>query len=179
MLNWKVCVMLTSAAVMVSTRAQASDPAATRSIVLQKLLDCRTVGDSAQRLACFDAQASVFDRAETARDVIVIDRTQATKSRKENFGLPTSSLPVLGVRKDEVGEAVTDITTKIKGASQQKSGYWLFVLEDGARWLQTEGKTIRLPKPGQSIRIRKGALGGFLANVNGQTAIRVRRLESR
>jgi hypothetical protein len=148
---------------------------APRAEVLQKLIDCRSIPDPVERLACFEIQTAKIDNAEANRDLVIIDRDQATKARKERFGLPARPL-VVGAA-PALGEGVTDVTSKIRTAKLLNNNRWLFVLEDGARWYQAESKLLRDPKPGQSIRIRKASLGGFLANIDGQTATRVRRLE--
>lgn len=146
-----------------------------RAEILQKLIDCRVIPDATERLSCFETQAAKIDEAEAKRDLVVIDRDIATKERKENFGLPNKPL-VVG-KTPALGEGVSDVTSKITSARLLSSNRWLFVLEDGARWYQAESKSIRQPKPGQTIRIRKASLGGFLANINGQTATRVRRID--
>jgi hypothetical protein len=155
--------------------AQKAEKAAPRAEILQRLVDCRSISDSAERLACFETQTAKIDEAEAKRDLVVIDRDIATKSRKENFGLPTK--PLIVGKTPALGEGVTDVTSKIRSAKLLDNNRWLFVLEDGARWYQAESKSIRQPKPGQMIRIRKASFGGYLANVNGQLATRVRRID--
>lgn len=157
----------------------AADAPSQRAELFQKLIDCRAIQDAEERLACFDNQVAIIDTAEAKRDVIVIDRSQAAKARKDAFGLPASKLPVLGVEKgsNPLGEGVSDIQTTLRQASQMKNGKWLFTLADGARWFQTDYDIIRDPKPGQAIRIRKAAIGSYLANIEGRKAIRVKRAE--
>lgn len=146
-----------------------------RAEVLQKLIDCRSIPNDAERLACYEAQTAKIDAAETKRDLVIIDRDQATKARKDSFGL--ASKPLIVGAPPALGEGVTDVTAKIRAATLLNTNRWLLVLEDGARWYQAETKTLRDPKPGQSVRIRKASLGGFLANIDGQPATRVRRID--
>jgi hypothetical protein len=146
-----------------------------RADVLQKLINCRAIPNDAERLACYEAQTAKIDDAEAKRDLVIIDRDQATKARKEGFGLPARPL-VVGTP-PSLGEGVSDVTAKIRTAKLLSTKRWLIVLDDGARWYQAESKTIRDPKPGQSVRIRKASLGGFLANIDGQPATRVRRID--
>ena len=155
--------------------ADKSDKASSRAEIFQRLLDCRAIPKDAERLACFETQTAAIDAAEAKRDVVIIDRDQATKARKEGFGLPTKGL-VVG-KPAPTDEGITDVTSTIREARTLNNGKWILVLESGARWVQTESNTIRDPKPGNSIRIRKAALGGYLANINGRTAIRVRRID--
>lgn len=148
-----------------------------RAEVLQKLIDCRAIPEDAKRLACYETQAARIDAAEANREVVVIDREQAETTRKQNFGLPVKPL-IVG--KPEVGkDSFEDITGTIRTAKQLVTKRWLFELDNGARWYQAELKTIREPKPGQKVRIRKASLGGYLANIDGQPATRVRRIDQR
>ena len=146
-----------------------------RADVLQKLIDCRSIPSDAERLACYETQTAKIDDAEAKRDLVIIDRDQATKARKDGFGLPAR--PLIVGTPPALGEGVSDVTAKIRTAKLLGSKRWLFVLDDGARWYQAELKTLRDPKPGQSVRIRKASLGGFLANIDGQPATRVRRID--
>lgn len=155
--------------------ADKADRAPARAEVLQKLIDCRAVRVDADRLACYETQAARIDAAEAKRDIVVIDREQATKARKDGFGLPAKGLVVGGAAAP--GEGVSDVTSTIRAAKLLPSNRWLFTLADGARWYQAELKTIGAPKPGEPIRIRKGALGGYLANIGKRAALRVRRID--
>jgi hypothetical protein len=50
-------------------------------------------------------------------------------------------------------------------------------LEDGARWTQTDSTRVnRTPKAGMKARIRRAAMGSFFVNIDGQLAIRMKRL---
>lgn len=157
--------------------ANAAEPPQERPEIFNQLVACRSVNDDARRLACYDAQVSAIDTAEARKDVVVVDKTQIKKAKKTLFGL---SLPNLAIFDDDKasGEAdVREIESTIKSASPVSGrDRWIIVLEDGARWMQTESKALaREPRPGMPIRIRKAAMGSFMANVDGQTAIRVRR----
>lgn len=117
--------------------------------------------------------AAAADRQE----VIVADRTQIRKARRSLFGLTLPSLDIFGGSDAEQGEGegFSEIESTIRQAYVQ-SYRWNVVLEDGARWVQVDTKPpSRDPRPGQKIRIRRAALGSFLANIDGQTAIRMRR----
>lgn len=163
---------------MVSAPAHSAEPTASRSEVLQKLIDCRSIKNDAERLSCYESQTAKIEDAEAKKDVLVIDRAQAEKSRRENFGLPPKNEPFVGLGKGSQPNGASDIRSKIQEARLLKSGKWVLILEDGARWFQTDSETIRDPKPGQDVRIRKAALGSYFANVNGQAAMRVRRVDT-
>lgn len=146
-----------------------------RPVLLKSLADCRQVADSAARLACFDRTAAAIDEAERRKDLVVVDRDQLRKTRRSLFGLVLPNLSVFGDdNKDEDGVARIDST--IKAASQNALGKWIFTLPDGAQWEQTDSRDLPIPaRPGHSIAIRRAAMGSYLANVQNQIAIRVRR----
>ena len=164
-------------ALFVTPVAAASGEEVQRPEVFEKLLGCRNVKDSTERLLCFDKQVAEMDAAASKAELVVVDRGQIRKTRRSLFGLNLPNLGIFGGGDAErrEAEAFTEIESTISSA--RISGYrWLVVLEDGARWIQIDSKSLtRDPKAGQKIRIRKAALGSFLANIDGQTAIRMHR----
>jgi hypothetical protein len=154
----------------------AAEPAQ-RVDLFEKLLSCRNVTDPALRLACFDEKAAAMDMAVGKKEIVVVDRTQIRTARRSLFGLTLPNLDIFGGGDADrrEGEGFSEIESTIAQAYVQ--GYrWNVVLEDGARWVQVDNRSpARDPRPGQKIRIRRAALGSFLANIDGQTAIRMRR----
>ncbi|PAX07189.1 hypothetical protein [Sphingomonas lenta] len=148
-----------------------------RPALLSRLVDCRKLTADAERLRCYDAQVSALDEAERKREVVVVDRAQVREARRSLFGLTLPKIRLFGDRDDGPEEPeFAQIETTLKDAAQA-GGRWRFTLADGANWVQTDSEELaRTPRPGQAIRIRKGALGSFLANVERQPAIRVKRV---
>lgn len=140
--------------------------------VFQAVLDCKTVTDPTARLACYDKAVGAMDAARAANDLVVTDRATVREAKRGLFGLALPSLKLFGGGKDE---EVTEIQSKISAIRMANDGFPVFTLEDGARWKQTDGGNT-YPKPGSAIRIRKASLGSYMANVDGQTAVRVTRL---
>ncbi len=173
------------AMLMLAGPAVAADkPAEAPPAVVQSLLACRGIADAGQRLACMDAGVAALAGAVESRDVLVADKDQVKKAKRSLFGLTLPNFNLFGQTKDGEGEksdergALTEIQAKIKSARLGKSGNWLIVLDDDTRWLQTDGASFRHdPRAGMDIRIRRAALGSFFANVDGQTAVRVKRIQ--
>ncbi len=161
----------------ISGPALAADKPSPRPEVFTKLVECRAIVDNVARLECFDRQAAVLDAAERNAEVVVVDRQQVRKVGKTLFGLPVPAVGSLFGRDDKQQgvDDITQIESTLKSVSTTTYGKLVFVLEDGARWVQTESISIRTPKAGQLIKIKKAALGSFFASVNGQPGIRVRR----
>jgi hypothetical protein len=150
--------------------ALAKDAPQPRPEVFRKLIDCRAVAD--------DTQVARLDEAESRNEVVVVDKEQVKKARKGLFGL---SLPDLGGvfgtgddNEDKYG--LSEIQSTVKAAVSGTSGKWTIILEDGAKWVQTDTTAIRTPKAGQPIIIKKGALGSFVAKVNDLRAFKVIRV---
>lgn len=157
-------------------RAKDRDVSPPRAEVFQKVIDCRAIADGTQRLACYDAQVARLDEASARKEVMVIDQAEVKRTRKGLFGFNFNDLGLFGGDDDKSQEeGVNQIESTVRSARQDGSGKWIITLEDGAKWTQTDSSSIRDPKPGQPIKVRKAAMGSYFANVNGQRAIRVTR----
>ena len=141
-------VVLTAAAILAlaAPALAAGKPSqARRAAVLQAIVDCRAMTDTNARLACYDAAAAKLDEAESSGQVVVVDREQATKVRKEVFGLQLPSLDIFGGKgapEALKGEGVDQLTATIKQASQGVDGKWVIELDTGAVWRQIEGADV-------------------------------------
>ncbi|MBB6228651.1 hypothetical protein FHS79_002841 [Polymorphobacter multimanifer] len=156
------------------TATESSTEAPPRAI--RGLLQCRSLTEAAARLACFDREAAAFDVAVRERNVVVADREAVKEARRGLFGLTLPSLSLFG-RDDDEKVRVDAIEAKITEARKGPDRNWRFSLEDGSRWTQTDARMIvREPKPGMAIAIRKAAGGSYFGNVDGQVAVRVRRV---
>lgn len=173
-------VLRTLTLTLLSTAAGAAAAAEAPPAIFQKLLDCRAISASAERLACFDAQVATIDGAVGRKELVIADQAQLRKARRSLFGLTLPRLSLFGGgddndNKQEEAE-FAELESTIASTRKRPDRNWVFVLEDGAKWVQTDTRTIPSdPKPGQPIRIRRAAMGSFLANVNKQIAVRVRR----
>lgn len=154
--------------------AKDKDKPLPRADVFQKVIDCRAIADGTQRLACYDAQVARLDEAATRQEVVIVDKEEVKKTRKGLFGLNIGDIRLFaGNDADSEEEGVNQISSTVKSARQDASGKWTIILADGAKWVQIDTTSIRIPKPGQSIKIRKASMGSFFANVNDQHAIRM------
>jgi hypothetical protein len=160
-------------AVFAAAPVQARDEDPRRAAAFQAVLDCRAMTDTAARLACYDTASARLGEAEAKGDIVVIDRAQASKAHRETFGLPIPSLGFIAraLRPDEVDR----VDGVVQTARADLNGNWTLVLQDGAVWRQISGQLIRPPKGGAKVSVRRGALGSYLMNVDGQPAIKVHR----
>ena len=141
---------------------------------LQQLIDCRKLTDNTARLACFDETAAQLDQAEAKGDIVVVDREQARKVRRQAFGFTLPSMSLF-----ERGEKTEDISSadgKVASAHKNLAGKWVLTLEDGAVWTQVDTTEVPIdPKPGDTVKIRKASLGSYLLSLGNQRAYRAHR----
>lgn len=143
--------------------------------VVNRVVNCTTVADPQERLACYDREVAAMNQAEKSGELVAMDRSQVRKTKRSLFGL---ALPDLGVFGDDDEDGQSTLETTIRTVRMNPDGKYLFDLAEGGRWLQLDSRNFVIdPKPGQPIRIRRAAMGSYLANVNKQIAIRVRRVQ--
>src|SRR3954470_15209079 len=160
-------LLITAAlAALTTTPAEARAPVATGTPAnMQRLLGCRAIQDSAQRLACFDRETSAVDQAIARRDLVLIDKARATAAKRSLFGF---SIPdfggLFGGADDEVKEIASSVTTY----SHNDFTGWTIRLADGSLWQQTDDAQLGLgPQKGQKVVVHRGSFGAFFLRLNG------------
>lgn len=162
-------------ALLIAVPAAAQENSSERPQALTRVLDCRAQQSPQERLACYDREVAALQQAEESRQLVVMDRQQVRRTRRTLFGLALPNLGLFGDDNDDQ-EGVSEIQSTLRGAVQNPYGKWILTLEDGARWIQLDGREFsREPRAGHAIRIRRAAMGSYLANIDNQIAIRVRR----
>jgi hypothetical protein len=160
-----------AALVMLGAAAKAPD----RAGVVQGVFDCRKLADSAARLACYDRTVDAMSSAESKGDLVTIDREQRRAVRRQAFGFSLPSFSIFD--RGEKPEEVNRLTARISSAGRDPYGKWVVKLDDGATWVQTESQDLgRDPRKGSSVEINKGLMGAYFMKVDGQAAIKVRRV---
>jgi len=146
-----------------------------RAPVLEAVVHCRSIVDNAARLACFDTNVATFDTAEAKNDVLVVDKQEASDTRRRLFGLALPALPMF--RRDGKDEEVTNVEYKLLSARRDSYGKYTFVLDDsGGTWRQIDSTLLyKTPKAGAPVKITKGVVGNYFMNVDGMGGIRVHR----
>lgn len=152
--------------------ARAETPPAAAPSAYQALIECRAIADPTARLACFDKAAGTLAAAVETKQVVVVDKNTMRETKRRLFGISLPNVKLFGPSDDE---EVDQISSTIQSTTDLREGLSIFVLQDGSRWRQTEGRYL-FPKAGQPIVIKRAALGGYMANVNGKTAVRVVRI---
>jgi hypothetical protein len=162
--------------IVFSAGASAQD-APDRPAILSKLFDCGAITAESERLSCYDRQVAALKEAEQKRDVVVVDRAEIRRTRRSLFGLTLPRLKLFGGDDSDADQPEFSTVETTLTDARQSGGRWVFTLADGALWTQADSTELaRTPRAGQAIRIRKGAMGSYLANIDKQVAIRVRRI---
>lgn len=147
-----------------------------RAAQFQSLLDCKAKVDGAERLACYDAAVGALAGAEQKGDIVVVDREQAKAVRRQAFGFNLPSLAMF--ERTEKPEEINRMTGQVADAYRGGDGKWVFELEGGAVWAQTDSETLgRQPRKGSKVEVRKAAMGSYFLNSDGQRAVRARRVK--
>ena len=141
---------------------------------MQRLLACRSIQDSAQRLACFDRETANIDQAMARKDLVVIDRERATAAKRSLFGFSVPSFGGLfGGDENEVKEIQSTITAVATNAD----GGWTLRLADGSTWTQTDDAPLGIrPARGQKVVVRRALLGAFRVSISGQPGFKAKRI---
>ncbi|MGN6058401.1 MAG: hypothetical protein ACTHOI_07435 [Sphingomicrobium sp.] len=141
---------------------------------VQQLIACRSIADSAQRLACYDRQSDALSTALAKKEVVVIDKARATAAKKSLFGFSIPNFGgIFGGNEDEVKEIASTVTR----VSQDPYGAYVVTLADGSTWYQQDDAPLGLgPEKGDKIVVRRGSFGAFYLSINGQPGIRVKRI---
>jgi hypothetical protein len=144
-----------------------------RPLVFEELISCRDITEPSQRLACYDKKSNTLDDAERNEQLIVTDVETMKEARRGLFGFNLPKLQIFGTKSED---EVQEINTKIASA-YLKGSKWLVVLDDGAKWQQSDSEELRRrPVAGMPIKINKAAMGSFFVNVDGQRAVRMKRV---
>lgn len=124
------------------------------------LADCRQLTDDRQRLACYDNLAGLAAPAGSTPEALFgLEATESAKLLQRRLG----EEPV-----EVLQQAVTTVAA-------DRYGKLRITLANGQAWEQTDSDRLNL-KPGDTVTIRRAALGSFLlTGPSGPRSIRVRR----
>jgi len=119
--------------------------------LLDAVIACDRITDPAARLGCFDTRVAELKAA-----------------RQQNAHL-------FQPPRQEEQPRFTELHSTIVTVAPLELGTWLLVLADRSVWQTTD--IVRFePERGDPIRIARGTLGGYVANIGNQHAIRLRRM---
>jgi len=162
--------------VIISASATAKDPPP-QSPLVSEIEACRAIADPAQRLACYDQSAEKLVTAARKGDIAVVDKTEVRKARKSLFGFNMPKIPFFSG--DDSADAVSDtLESTIKGVQGIGYGkYRMTIAESDAQWETTETYgTMREPRAGDKIVIKRGPLGSYLLRIGSNRGVKGKRV---
>jgi hypothetical protein len=159
---------------LAGTAAARTAPNITTPITVKQLLECRSLADSAQRLACYDRQAAVMSQAIATRELVVIDKARANQAKRSLFGFSVPSFGGLfGGNEDDIKQ----IESTVASVGRNAEGGWLLKLADGSVWSQVDDVTLGLePRRGDKVVVKRGLMGGFHLDIGKQPGFRTKRV---
>jgi hypothetical protein len=156
--------------------ALAKDPPK-QSPMVGALEACRAIVDPTQRLACYDKEAGALLAATQAGEVSVVDKSEMRKARKSLFGFSMPNLPFFSGddSANEVSDTLESTVTQASGIGYGK--FRLTIAEGNAVWETTETYgTMRDPRPGDKISIKRGPLGSYLLRIGNNRGVKGKRV---
>jgi hypothetical protein len=146
-----------------------------RAAAFKAVTDCRTVSDPNARLACYDEAVGKLDQAESSGQLVVLDREAAKEVKRQAFGFSIPSISLFS--KGEKEEDIDRLADTLKSARERADHKWVFELQSGGVWRQIDtSQFVNDPKAGDSVEIKRAALGSYMLKVNGkQPAVKVHR----
>lgn len=171
----KLALSAAAATLVLGLGAALAETASPLPAAVQRLLDCRAAPDTG-RLACYDGAVAELSRLIASGELVIVDHERVAKVKRQAFGfsLPSLSLFERGDKPQEL-EQVSGVVERATLGGDNK---WTLALDDGSVWQQTDiGSLAKYPKKGSKVEIRRAAMGSFFMNVDGQRALRVRRVQ--
>ncbi|MDR7194737.1 hypothetical protein [Luteimonas terrae] len=126
---------------------------------------CAVTPDPAKRLACYD---TAFPPPPTVREATAAQAIQ-------EFGLATPPPPLRNPGQPEREADPDRIDARVAEVVHGSGGRRTVVLENGQRWTVQAG-TIGPMSPGDTVQLRKGALGAYLLRTQAGVSLRARRV---
>lgn len=159
------------------------------------LESCARISDDARRLACYDGLAGRVMQgtavaaapspapatapeiatapatAPAAADAPPVAATPVAVDRVADFGLSDQA------RKEREPEKwVESITARVTNVGQTASDRYVITLDNGQVWVQSETNTRAILAPGDTVTIKRAALGSFKLSGPRSVFWRVKRL---
>lgn len=158
--------------------AAASDEPPRRPPQIDALYACQEVADPGQRLACYDQAVRTVQSADTAGEVIFADRAQVRKARQGLFGLGNIRLGLFSRGEDDPeDQELRQIEAGVRSITPAADGKLLVVLDDGARWMQTDPERMKLRvRQSKKVTIKRGAMGSYVMVFEDGSSVKVKRL---
>ncbi|MEP2737004.1 MAG: hypothetical protein ABJP34_12000 [Erythrobacter sp.] len=147
---------------------------------VDRLKSCQTIAEDAARLACFDSAVGSIVTATDSGELQILDEKDVEQTRRNLFGLSLPKLKIFGDSEDDSKEAKKKrelLETTITSVHYSKPTEIFFVTTEGATWrISNVPSRLRTVKVGQTVVLKRAAMGSFFIRINGQTGVKGRRV---
>lgn len=172
-------VVLTSLCFIAFASAASAQEGGQTPAVLDQVYACAGVSGETERLACYDAAVGRLREAQTAGNLVAVDRQAAEQIEREAFGFSLPNLPRIFGRGIADNEDLSQMQMQIQQIDRPRGGGAVrMTMTNGQVWTQTDDLAARNLREGRNVTVRNAALGTFLMSVEGGgAAVRVRRTQ--
>ncbi|KPL67565.1 hypothetical protein SZ64_05245 [Erythrobacter sp. SG61-1L] len=155
------------------------------STVLNIMRECAKIDDPSARLACYDnniragggspRMPGAGERVQGGGAVVGSGGNYGV----QGFGAESVKSPDRFKSSEDRGVGPEEIRAKIVEVREREPGIYLLTLEGGAQWVFTDSvsRGFRVPRKGAIVELQRASLGSFLMVVDGQAAVRVKRVK--
>lgn len=149
----------------------------------QESRSCATIADDGSRLACYDGlwrgvvspPREVAVAPVPATDAAAALQSAAVVDPMDDFGLSEAAKRARDPGKDE--NANSSISGLVTAVRRQPAGELIVTLENGQVWTQSSVDTRARVAVGDTVTIRRAALGSYMLVTANRYATRVRRVK--
>lgn len=143
--------------------------------LIEAVTRCRSITGPTERLACFDRASSALETARASNDIAILSREEVAEKRRSLFGfqLPTTNL--FGRAGEKMPE-IQNLDSTVRSVERSGRDRWVVVLADGSTWKTAEASRFP-PETGDSVKIKRAALGTYLASFDGTPSLRIARVQ--
>jgi hypothetical protein len=142
--------------------------------LLDGIVTCRGEKDDAERLKCFDRAARALADARADDGLAVLSRDEVREKRRSLFGLALPDINLFGKTDDKIPriDTLESTVTRVTASGRNKVTVYL---ADNSIWRTVELAKVN-PKSGDTVRIKRGAIGSYLGSFGGARSISILRV---
>lgn len=147
--------------------------------LVSAIVACRAVAVE-QRLSCYEQASTALIDARDRREIRIVDRAAVQRAKRSLFGFSLPHLNLFGTGKEDPradsDTDVREITSTVTSVRQAAHGVWVFSLAEGGEWQSISDSPSFDPRKGDTITIKAGMLGHYIAKIGTARAIDVKRV---
>ncbi len=151
------------------------------------VVECRTIADTAARVACYDAAAAALEEAMAppSPEEQAADFGSRSSGAQDNDGFSIFGIDLFGSEQlpkspEERSAEVSEISARVVERATTSAGRTIFMLDNGQMWRTVDSTEVRWPSDEETpmVRVNRGALGSYRLNFAGlNKAYLVRRIK--